>query len=115
MSTIKHRLNYAEVYITNVCNHSCTHCQSLNNYAFKGHQLWAEHEAQYRVLSNKIDFDTLQIIGGEPTLNPDFEKWVAGIADLWPSTRLEISTNGTRLDKINESIYQILKRNSGYN
>ena len=110
---MKHRLPYAEVYITNVCNYSCTHCQSLNNFAFKGYQLWKDYQEQYQSLSNQIDFDRLQIIGGEPTLNPDFETWVTEIANLWPNSKLEISTNGSRLDKLNNNIYQVLSKNKG--
>ena len=110
---MKHRLSYAEVYITNVCNYSCTHCQSLNNFAFKGHQLWKDYQAEYKILSNQVDFERLQIMGGEPTLNPDFEKWVNEISNLWPNAKLEISSNGSRLDKLTPAIYQILSKNNG--
>lgn len=110
---MKHQLDYAEIYITNVCNYSCTQCQSLNNFAFKGHQRWADYQAEYEALSNRLDINTVQIIGGEPTLNPDFEKWVDGISKLWPNAKLQIATNGSRLDKITDNIYQILSRNNG--
>lgn len=110
---MKERLPYVEVYITNVCNYSCTHCQSLNNFAFKGHQLWANYQNEYKELSNLIDFDTIQIIGGEATLNPDFENWVENISNLWPNSKLQIATNGTRLDKLNDNIYRILEKHKG--
>jgi organic radical activating enzyme len=110
---MKSRLKYAEVYITNVCNYSCTHCQSLNNFAFKGHYRWNEYENEYRKLSDQLDIDQIQIIGGEPTLNPDFEKWVEEISKLWPNSKLQISTNGSRLDKLTKEIYQILLKHKG--
>ena len=110
---MKPRLKYAEVYITNVCNYSCTHCQSLNNFAFKGHYRWNEYENEYRRLSDQLDIDQIQIIGGEPTLNPDFEKWVEEISKLWPNSKLQISTNGSRLDKLTKEIYQILLKHKG--
>jgi organic radical activating enzyme len=110
---MKPRLKYAEVYITNVCNYSCTHCQSLNNFSFKGHQRWEDHENEYRRLSGQLDIDQIQIIGGEPTLNPDFEKWVEEISNLWPNAKLQIATNGTRLDKLTKEIYQILLKHKG--
>ena len=110
---MKPRLKYAEVYITNVCNYSCTHCQSLNNFSFKGHQSWKDHENEYRSLSAQLDIDQIQIIGGEPTLNPDFEKWVEEISNLWPNAKLQIATNGTRLDKLTKEIYQILLKHKG--
>lgn len=110
---MKERLPYTEIYITNVCNYSCTHCQSLNNFAFKGHHLWETYEKEYQALSSKIDIDQIQIIGGEPTLNPDFEKWVIGISDLWPKSKLQIATNGTRFNKLTNKIYEILLKHKG--
>ena len=110
---MKSRLDYAEIYITNVCNYSCSHCQSLNNFAFKGHQKWHDYKEEYDKLSKKIDIDIIQIIGGEPALNPDLEKWLEGISNLWPQTKLQISTNGSRLDKISPKIYEILARHNG--
>lgn len=107
------KLDYAEVYITNVCNYSCANCQSLNNFAFKGHQLWDDYKNEYEALSKQFNIGTVQIMGGEPLLNPDFEKWVDGISKLWPSATLEISTNGSMFDKLDTNIYNILARNSG--
>jgi hypothetical protein len=110
---MKQKLDYAEIYITNVCNYSCVHCQSFNNFAFKGHQRWIDYKDEYKKLSEKLDIDIIQIIGGEPTLNPDFEKWVDGISNLWPKTKLQISTNGSRLDKCTKKIYDILSKHKG--
>jgi sulfatase maturation enzyme AslB (radical SAM superfamily) len=64
-------------------------------------------------LSDQLDIDQIQIIGGEPTLNPDFEKWVEEISKLWPNSKLQIATNGTRLDKLTKEIYQILLKHKG--
>lgn len=110
---MKSKLKYSEVNITNVCNYSCTHCQSLNNYAFKGHQLWKDYAEEYRKLSEQLDIEQIQIIGGEPCLNPDFEKWVEGISSLWPESKLQISTNGSRLDKLTADTYKILQKHKG--
>ncbi len=110
---MKPRLKYSEIYITNVCNYSCTNCQSLNNFAFKGHQRWADYQTEYSNLSNQIDIDQIQIIGGEPTLNPEFEIWVDEISKLWPQSKLQIATNGTRLDKLTKEIYKVLLKHKG--
>jgi len=75
--------------------------------------MWSDYSDEYIALSNQIDIDTIQIIGGEPTLNPDFENWVNGIAQLWPQSKLQIATNGTRLDKLTKEIYQVLLKNKG--
>jgi len=109
---MKPTLQYSELNITNVCNYSCTHCQSFNNYAFKGHQRWDDYKDEYELLSKQIDIDIIQLIGGEPTLNPDFYKWLEGTSNLWPKSQLQIATNGTALDKITDDVYNILARNN---
>lgn len=108
---MKPSLKYSEIYITNVCNYSCTHCQSFNNYSFKGHQRWDDYKSEYELLSKKLDIDVIQLIGGEPTLNPDFYKWLEGVSNLWPTSKLQIATNGTALDKITDEVYNILAKN----
>lgn len=110
---MKSRLDILETYITNVCNYSCTHCQSFNNYAFKGHQRWDDYKDAYKELSEKLDVGNMSIIGGEPVLNPDFNLWLFGIANLWPDSRLRISTNGTKLDVFDKKIYNLLAINKG--
>jgi hypothetical protein len=46
-------------------------------------------------------------------LNPDFENWLFGISNLWPKSKLQIATNGTRLDKITNEIYHVLLKHQG--
>ena len=96
------------MYIT-----SCTHCQSFNNYAFKGHQRWDDYKDEYELLSKKLDIGIIQLMGGEPTLNPDFNKWLKGISNLWPTAKLQISTNGSTLNKLTQDVYDVLSKNNG--
>ena len=110
---MKPRLTYSELNITNVCNYSCAHCQSFNNYAFKGHQRWNDYKDKYELLSKQIDIDIIQLIGGEPTLNPDFYEWLDGVSKLWPKSKLQIATNGTSLETLTEDVYNVLARNNG--
>jgi organic radical activating enzyme len=84
-----------EVYITNVCNLSCRGCNRYNNYNFKGHQLWDDYADDFELWATKIDADLISIIGGEPTLNPDLEKWCINLRRLWPNTEIMIASNGT--------------------
>lgn len=86
---------YLEFYITNVCNLACNGCNRFNNYKFKGHQTWADHEAEYAKWAKRITAPFITIIGGEPTLNPDLENFAAGIRKLWPDSEVMIQTNGT--------------------
>lgn len=84
-----------EFYITNVCNLTCRGCNRFNNYKFKGHQYWNDHAEAIEVWSQRIDIEHIWIIGGEPTLNPDLEKWAMNLRRLWPNSDINVQTNGT--------------------
>jgi len=90
-------LDKVEFYITNVCNFNCDNCNRLNNYFFNGHQLWKDYEDIYAQWAEKIDIETISILGGEPLLNPSLVEWVEGIRRLWPTAPLRVVTNGSRL------------------
>jgi len=84
-----------EIYITNVCNLECRGCNRFNNYNFKGHLYWDDYADDFERWSTRIDADTITVIGGEPALNPDLEKWIMNLRRLWPTTQIMIQTNGT--------------------
>ena len=103
-------LNYAEFYITNVCNLGCQDCNRFNNFNFTGHQRWADYADIYAEWAKIIDIPTISILGGEPTLNPSFLEWVDGISALWPNSKISIVTNGTALHRWPD-LYDRLKQN----
>ncbi len=84
-----------EFYITNVCNLTCRGCNRFNDKKFKGHQYWDDHAEEYEAWSKRLDIPRITIIGGEPTLNPDLEKWAMNLRRLWPNAVIMIQTNGT--------------------
>lgn len=86
-----------EFYITNVCNFNCDNCNRLNNYYFSGHERWHTFADTYKKWSEKIQFGEITILGGEPLLNPDLALWIAGLRQLWPDTKINVLTNGSRL------------------
>ena len=92
-------LEYAEFYITNVCNLNCDRCNRFNNYAFTGHLSWHEHADLYRQWSEKLSLGRIGILGGEPMLHPAFLEWVTQIATLWPHSQIMIHSNGTQINR----------------
>jgi organic radical activating enzyme len=109
---LKHNLHYAEFYMTNVCNLACDNCNRYNNFAFAGHDRWADWADLYQQWSQVLNLVDIGIIGGEPMLNPDFLSWMHGIAKLWPHSYIKIITNGTQLDRW-PTLYQELARYQG--
>lgn len=106
------RLDYAEFYITNVCNLNCQRCNRFNNYAFSGHMEWQNHSNQYRAWSQRLEIDRIGILGGEPMLHPNFVSWVRYVADLWPKANIMIISNGTQLRK-HPDLYHLFRDYQG--
>lgn len=108
----KHILKYAEFYITNVCNLSCSECNRFNNLSFSGHFKWESYKKEYTEWAKKIIIYNCGIVGGEPFLNPDIKNWIVGLAELWPDTVINLLTNGTKIDRFPD-LYDLMKQYPG--
>jgi len=109
MAEKKEFIDYVEFYITNSCNFNCTGCNRFNNYAFTGHQRWADYKDIYRQWAEKIEFNDYYILGGEPMSNPDLLEWITGIRSLWQNTNNAVLvTNGSYEKKFNKELYNVL-------
>jgi len=91
----KFELDAIEFYITNVCNLSCSNCRTFNNFVFRGHYKFCAE--LYQPWAEILNLKNIEILGGEPTLNPMLREWIIGIRNLWPDTEINLVTNGTRL------------------
>lgn len=103
-------INYAEFYITNVCNLTCTNCNRFNNYEFKGWQRWSDYQSQYEEWARYIRVQRLTIMGGEPLLNPTIIDWIKGLNRIFKKN-VQILTNGTRLNHVPGLYEQLLTYN----
>lgn len=83
-----------EFYITNECNLACTNCNRFNDHDFRGHYYWKDYEKEIEKWSHRIDAEVFTIIGGEPTMHPELEVWIANLRRLWPNSMIQIQTNG---------------------
>lgn len=92
-------LEFAEIYITNACNLNCPDCITFNNLNFKGHQRWKDYRDIYQTWSQRLHIKRIGLIGGEPLLNPDFLDWLDGTLELWPNSKIEVTSNGTQLSR----------------
>lgn len=107
----KVQLETLEVYITNVCNLTCSNCNRYNNYKFTGWQNWADYESTVAQWAEYIDVKTLMILGGEPLLNPTIVDWIRGLRKYWPNAFIGVQSNGTRIDHV-PGLYEALLEKS---
>lgn len=104
----KLHLEYLEFYISHTCNFDCPGCNRFNNYLFTGHQKWNEHEETHKQWAEKLDLSNYDILGGEPTLNPDIIEWIYGLKKLWPMAKAGLTTNASFKRRFNQEFYQAL-------
>lgn len=106
--TQRYLFDRLEFYITNVCNLTCSGCNRYNNYRFSGWWSWADAQPVLEQWAKKIDIRHPVILGGEPLLNPDIVKWIAGLHRLWPDhSGVQVQSNGTRIDCV-RGLYDVI-------
>lgn len=103
-------IEYAEFYITNVCNLSCNNCNRFNNFNFKGSQKWEDLKDTYSKWADILSINRISILGGEPFTNLDLPNWVKGLRKLWPNTTIFVTSNGNRL-KNSHSVIEVMRAN----
>lgn len=101
------KMNRLDLYITDFCNLKCKHCYMEG---VPCHQLSFE---QIKMIVKKAEEDyfggkieEINLLGGEPTLHPEFSKIVSYLTD--ENYRVRISTNGYFLNKIDSNILKKL-------
>ena len=85
------------IIINNTCNLTCNSCASLQCYNFSGVYLWSEQADIYTQWAQVANFPNIDILGGEPFLNPELLAWCSNIQRLWPHSAVSVQTNGTLL------------------
>ena len=86
------------LYISHTCDIGCASCFTYNNLNWGGH--FKPHSDLYK-LKDKVEFETITILGGEPTTSPYLNEWMELVEELYPDhTDKYIVTNGRHLSKI---------------
>ncbi len=97
-----------DVHVANACQLSCEGCNHYSNYDIKGifscNQLvdWATPWAQ------RVEFEKIQLVGGEPFLNKELQQICYKYRDLFPVTPILLFTNGLLLSKNLKWLYTTL-------
>lgn len=92
-------LNLPELslYISHTCDIGCASCFTYNNLNWGGH---FKHGGELFELKDKVDFETVTILGGEPTTNPYLNEWMEAVEQVWLDSDRYIVTNGRDLNRI---------------
>ena len=93
------KIPHLQVHISHACNFTCESCAHYSNHGHGSILSLTEVDEYVRKWTSKLLPDTFTILGGEPTLNKDLVKFVYLMKEWWPNTDLNMTTNGSYLDK----------------
>jgi len=107
-------LPYLEVNIEDRCNLNCAGCSHFSNLFTKEDktELSVESfERDLKKLSTHIYVQKLRLLGGEPFLNKNLERYMEISRCYFPGTDIRIATNGTLLLRSSREIFECLREN----
>ena len=92
--------------VTDYCNLNCKRCGNFSNLAKEKNCLdlhkfenWLNHlRKKFRIVQN------IELLGGEPLLNPQLEQYVRLVRKYFPETKIVIVTNGLLILNINQAL-----------
>ena len=92
-------LPFVETMITQSCNLSCYGCTNYSDLTHSGYVRWADGKQQLEAWLARIDIPDFGILGGEPLVNPEVDRWIVGLRELLPNAQIRFTTNGINLHK----------------
>lgn len=103
-------LKYLEMHVANGCNLNCKGCTHFSNLYQKNDLVDLEDfSKQLEILSKKCNLLKLRLMGGEPLLNPQIERYLETARCNFPTTELYLVTNGLLLLSKHEEFFDKLK------
>ena len=100
------RLRYLRVSVTDLCNLSCHYCNPVKGCAQTyAHRLsWDDLDFLVDVAVNRLGVEAIRITGGEPTVRPGLEDWIAGMRRHGGLRDVAMTTNGMLLGRLARSL-----------
>jgi hypothetical protein len=83
-----------EMHVIHACNLACESCSHYTTSGFSGLLSLEEADRWMRAWSNRIAVAQFNIMGGEPTIHPEFPSFVPLVRRHWPAARIRLITNG---------------------
>lgn len=111
----KRSFKIIEILITYVCNRSCLNCQAMVRQAPSAESMSLEQIKKFvfESINNKIRWEWIRLIGGEPTLHKEIYEIVKILIDYKlnysPQTKITLVTNGYK-NQVNTVIEKLTNK-----
>ena len=102
-----------EVHVTEHCNLNCKGCNHFSCIAGEGYLEPEQFERDFRRLAELSKrYFAIKILGGEPLLHPRITEFFDITRKYFPSTPIQITTNGILLPEQAETFWQNCNKNN---
>lgn len=106
-------LFHFEIHVTDHCNLNCRGCTHFSNISPKWFADIDEFAREMRRMSELFGHvEQIYLMGGEPLLHPQIERFITVAREAFPRTRLYLMTNGLLVTRMPETFWAALAANS---
>jgi len=104
-------LNYLETHLCDHCNLKCKgcghNCDEIKDEIFADIN---QYEKDINELSKKIKIRKIRLLGGEPLLHPEVEKFISATRKAFPKSSIHIVTNGILIPSMKEDFWETCRK-----
>ncbi|MCD8140579.1 MAG: radical SAM protein [Planctomycetaceae bacterium] len=93
-------MNYLEMHISHTCNLACRFCSHYCDIGYTGIIPYEQGSEWITAWSKRLQPSTFRLLGGEPLLNPELDKYLELSTSCFPDSGRWVVTNGLLLRKI---------------
>ncbi|MDR0553492.1 MAG: radical SAM protein [Treponema sp.] len=102
-----------EVHVTEHCNLNCAGCSHFSCLAGEEYLEPEQFEKDFKRLAELTDrFFVIKILGGEPLLHPRITEFFEIARKYFPTTAVQLTTNGILLTKMPEEFWRSCRKNN---
>lgn len=103
------QLGHCDIGICEHCTHRCVSCSHLSPLMSKWNMPLDMLERDMMALKPFVEFHTVQLVGGEPTLHPEIVEALRIAKRVRLGRTVSVITNGFLLDRMKEEFWQELE------
>ena len=110
----RRKLDYIEVHLVDHCNLNCAYCthfSPLSKPNFCDVSIFEKDIKKLAELTNS-DIKDIRLLGGEPLLHPECNKFIEITRKYFPNTIISLVTNGILLNKQNDLFWNTCRENN---
>ncbi len=99
-------LHYVEVHLTDHCNLNCIACTHYSSIASPQFENIQKFNTNMKMLSKKLRFNRIRLLGGEPLLHPNVSDFIKITKKHFPKSHICVCTNAILLPSMSELFWQ---------